>query len=71
MAEPAELGARKLGEALGSAVVLDLGLVSERALLDAAALSEANDRLGEVDESISPGDVVLLRYALSSRFEDE
>jgi kynurenine formamidase len=56
-----------LESVIGSAVVLDLGLVSERELLDAAALSEANDRLGKVGESISPGDVVLLRTGWADR----
>ena len=61
------IDALPLESVIGSAVVLDLGLVSERALLDAAALSEANDRLGEVGESISPGDVVLLRTGWADR----
>ena len=61
------IDALPLESVIGSAVVLDLGLVSERALLDAAALSEASDRLGEVDESISPGDVVLLRTGWADR----
>ena len=61
------IDALPLESVIGSAVVLDLGLVSERALLDAAALSEANERLGEVGESISPGDVVLLRTGWADR----
>jgi arylformamidase len=61
------IDALPLESVIGSAVVLDLGLVPERALLDAAALSEANDRLGEVGESISPGDVVLLRTGWADR----
>jgi arylformamidase len=61
------IDALPLESVIGSAVVLDLGLVSERALLDAAALSEANDRLGKVGESISPGDVVLLRTGWADR----
>jgi kynurenine formamidase len=52
---------------IGSAVVLDLGLVSERGLIDVAALDQANGRLGKVGESISPGDVLLLRTGWADR----
>ena len=61
------IDALPLESVIGSAVVLDLGLVPERTLLDAVALSEANDRLGKVGESISPGDVVLLRTGWADR----
>ena len=56
-----------LESVIGSAVVLDLTPVPERALLDAAALGEAHDRLGQSGESIASGDIVLLRTGWADR----
>ena len=56
-----------LDSVIGSAVVLDLTPVSERALLDAAALDHANDRLVEVGESIGVRDILLLRTGWADR----
>jgi arylformamidase len=56
-----------LESVIGSAVVLNLTPVSERALLDAAALDEANDRLGRAGESIDAGDILLLRTGWADR----
>jgi arylformamidase len=61
------IDALPLESVIGSAVVLDLGLVSERALLDATALDEANDRLGKAGESIASGDILLLRTGWADR----
>ena len=61
------IDALPLDSVIGSAVVLDLGLVSERGLIDVAALDQANGRLGKVGESISPGDVLLLRTGWADR----
>ena len=56
-----------LESVIGSAVVLDLGLVSERALLDATALDEASDKLARAGESIASGDILLLRTGWADR----
>jgi arylformamidase len=56
-----------LESVIGSAVVLDLGVVPERALLDVRALDEANDRLGKGGESIAAGDILLLRTGWADR----
>jgi arylformamidase len=56
-----------LESVIGSAVVLDLTPVSERTLLDVAALDEANDRLGKAGESITSGDILLLRTGWADR----
>ena len=56
-----------LESVIGSAVVLDLTPVSERALLDAASLDEANDRLAKAGESIGVGDILLLRTGWADR----
>ena len=61
------IDALPLESVIGSAVVLDLTPVSERALLDAAALDEANDRLGRAGESIASGDILLLRTGWADR----
>ena len=61
------IDALPLESVIGSAVVLDLGLVSERAMLDATALDEANDRLVKAGESIAPGDILLLRTGWADR----
>ena len=61
------IDALPLESVIGSAVVLDLGLVSERALLDASALDEANDRLVKAGESIASGDILLLRTGWADR----
>jgi arylformamidase len=56
-----------LDSVIGSAVVLDLTPVSERALLDAAALEEAHDGLVKAGESIDVGDILLLRTGWADR----
>jgi arylformamidase len=56
-----------LDSVIGSAVVLDLTPVSERALLDAAALDDANVRLEKKGESIGSGDVLLVRTGWADR----
>jgi arylformamidase len=61
------IDALPLDSVIGSAVVLDFTPVSERALLDAAALDEANDGLVKEGESIGPGDVLLLHTGWADR----
>ena len=56
-----------LDSVIGSAVVLDLTPVSERALLDGPALDDANIRLEKEGESIGSGDVLLLRTGWADR----
>ncbi len=50
-----------LDRVIGSAVVLDITPVPARALIDRAALVNAEAALREADEAIEPGDIVLLR----------
>jgi len=56
-----------LDRVIGSAVVLDLTPVAERALLDAPALDEAEAALRRASEAIAPGDIVLLRTDWAQR----
>ena len=56
-----------LDSVIGSAVVLDLTPVSERALIDAGALDEASGGLEKLGESIAPGDILLLRTGWADR----
>lgn len=56
-----------LESVIGSAVVLDLTPVAERALIGAGALDEASDGLEEQGESIAPGDILLLRTGWADR----
>jgi arylformamidase len=61
------IDAVSLERVIGSAVVLDLGLVEPGSLVDAAALEAAERRLGRVGERIRPGDVFLLRTGWADR----
>jgi arylformamidase len=61
------IDALPLERVIGSAVVLDLTPVEERADIDVAALSAAEERLEALGESIAPGDVVLLRSGWADR----
>jgi arylformamidase len=61
------IDALPLERVIGSAVMLDLTPVAERASIDAAALSGALDRLAEHGESPAPGDVLLLRTDWADR----
>jgi arylformamidase len=61
------IDALPLDSVIGSAVVLDFTPVSERALLDTAALDEANDGLVKAGESIAPGDILLLHTGWADR----
>lgn len=56
-----------LDSVIGSAVVLDLTPVSERALIGAGALDDARDALEKLGESIAPGDILLLRTGWADR----
>ena len=56
-----------LDSVIGSAVVLDLTPVSERALIGAGALDEASDGLETLGEAIAPGDILLLRTGWADR----
>jgi arylformamidase len=61
------IDALPLESVIGSAIVLDLGVVPQRALLDARALEEAKDRLSKAGESIASGDILLLRTGWADR----
>jgi arylformamidase len=61
------IDALPLERVIGSAVVLDLTPLEERAEIDVAALSAAGERLEGLGESIAPGDVVLLRSGWADR----
>jgi len=50
-----------LDRVIGTAVVLDLTPVEEMALIDALDLERAVQRLGESDEKVRDGDILLLR----------
>lgn len=50
-----------LDRVIGTAVVLDLTPVEEMALIDAPDLERAVQRLGESDDEIRDGDILLLR----------
>jgi kynurenine formamidase len=61
------IDAVSLDRVVGSAVVLDLTPVAERALVDVEALDAAARRLDAAGEAIRPGDVVLLRTDWAQR----
>ncbi len=63
--EPIE--AVSLDRVIGSAVVLDLTPVDERALIGSEALEAAARRLADAGEAIGPGDIVLLRTDWAQR----
>ncbi len=56
-----------LERVIGSAVVLDLTPVSERALIDVSDLERAHKRLAEQHESIKAGDIIVLRTDWAQR----
>jgi arylformamidase len=61
------IDALPLDSVIGSAVVLSLGPVAERELIDAAALERANDGLVREGESIRAGDILLLHTGWADR----
>jgi kynurenine formamidase len=61
------IDALALERVIGSAVLLDLGLVEPRALVDVAALEAAERQLGRAGERIRTGDILLLRTGWSDR----
>jgi arylformamidase len=56
-----------LERVIGSAVVLDLTPVAERALIDVADLERAYERLRAQHETIKAGDIILLRTDWAQR----
>ena len=56
-----------LERVIGSAVVLDLTPVEEEALIDVPDLERARERLESQQESIRPGDILLLRTDWAER----
>jgi arylformamidase len=56
-----------LDQVVGSAVVLDLGLVEPRSLVDVGALASAERQLGRAGERIGAGDILLLRTGWADR----
>ena len=56
-----------LERVIGSAVVLDLTPVEEEALIDVPDLERARERLEVQQESIKPGDILLLRTDWAQR----
>jgi quinol monooxygenase YgiN len=60
-------GAVSLDRLRGTAVVLDLTPVAERAAIDATALRLGEERLQEAGERIEPGDILLLRTDWTER----
>jgi arylformamidase len=56
-----------LERVIGSAVMLDLTPVSEQALIDVSDLERAHKRLAERHESITAGDIILLRTDWAQR----
>jgi arylformamidase len=56
-----------LERVIGSAVILDLTPVAERALIDVPQLEHAQERLTEQGETIQPGDILLLRTDWAQR----
>jgi len=50
-----------LERVIGSAVILDLTPVAERALIDVSDLERAQERLAAQNETIQVGDIILLR----------
>jgi arylformamidase len=56
-----------LDRVIGSAVVLDLTPVSERAIVEVAALERATERLAAAGEEPRPGDILLLRTDWAQR----
>jgi len=56
-----------LERVIGSAVVLDLTPVAERALIDVADLERAYERLVAQHETIKAGDIILLRTDWAQR----
>jgi len=57
----------ELERVIGSAVVLDLTPVGEEALLDVSDLERALERLEGQQESLKPGDIVVLRTDWAQR----
>jgi arylformamidase len=56
-----------LDRVIGSAVILDLTPVTERALIDVPDLERAYQQLAAQHETIQPGDIVLLRTDWAQR----
>jgi len=56
-----------LERVIGSAIVLDLTPVAERALIDVADLERASERLAARSETIKVGDILLLRTDWAQR----
>ena len=56
-----------LERVIGSAIVLNLTPVEEKALIDVAALDRAREDLEGQQESIKPGDILLLRTDWAQR----
>ncbi len=56
-----------LERVIGSAVILDLTPVAERALIDVPLLERAQERLTAQGETIQPGDMLLLRTDWAQR----
>src|SRR5260370_16557867 len=52
---------------MGSAVILDLTPVAERALIDISDLERAQERLAAQNETIQIGDILLLRTDWAQR----
>ena len=57
----------ELERVIGSAVVLDLTPVEEEALIDVPDLERARERLESQQESLRPGDILLLRTDWAQR----
>lgn len=56
-----------LERVIGSAVILDLTPVAERALIDVSDLERARERLAAQNETIQVGDIILLRTDWAQR----
>jgi arylformamidase len=56
-----------LEQVIGSAVILDLTPVAERALIDVQDLERARERLADQHETIKVGDILLLRTDWAQR----
>jgi arylformamidase len=61
------IDAVELDRVIGSAVVLDLTPVDERAIVDAGALRAAEAALHDAGEAIRPGEIILLRTDWAQR----